>query len=335
MMAGGLGLGQAVLCVALLATTLFSSCSAQAPADAQTNAGGGQGGIGSDASSPAFDGQKAFAHLEAQVAFGPRNPGSDGHAACLTYLRDQLGAVTDSVELQPFTHKSIQMAPGKSFSMTNVIGLIESASGAKARKVVLLAHWDTRPVADRDSDSANRKRPILGANDGASGVAVLLELARVLRASRPSTTVVILLVDGEDFGTSGDSDEWFLGSKYFAEHMGTHRPSRGVLLDMVGDKDLVIEAESLSIEADPALMEQLWSVGGALGYRSHFPESPWPSATVYDDHLPLIDAGVPTVDLIDFDYPPWHTMADTVDKCSADSLKVVGDTVLQAIRDGI
>lgn len=335
MTAGCLGLGQAILCVALAVTTLFSSCSAQGPAGAQVNAGEGPTAAKGDAGAPEFDPQRAFAHLEAQVAFGPRNPGSEGHAACLTYLRNELEAVTDSLELQPFTHKSSAMFPGKSFSMTNVIGIIEAASGSAARQVVLLAHWDTRPVADRDPNPANRRKPIPGANDGASGVAVLLELARVLKASRPATTVIILFVDGEDFGSEGDLSEWFLGSKYFSRHMGAHRPGRGILLDMIGDRNLVVEADSFSIRADAALMEQLWSIAGALGYRSHFPETPWPSASVYDDHLPLIEAGVPTVDLIDFDYPAWHTMADTVDQCSANSLKVVGDTVLQAIRDGI
>lgn len=335
MTAGCLGLGQAILCVSLAVTTLFSSCSAQAPAGAQVNGGDGPSEANADAGAPPFEAQRAFAHLEAQVACGPRNPGSDGHAACLTYLRKELEAVTDSIELQSFTHKSTAMFPGQSFSMTNVIGVIEAASGSAARQIVLLAHWDTRPVADRDPNPANRRKPIPGANDGASGVAVLLELARVLKASRPSTTVIILFVDGEDFGVTGDLSEWFLGSKYFAQHMGAHRPSRGILLDMVGDEDLVVEADSFSIEADAALVERLWSIAGALGYRSHFPETPWPSASVYDDHLPLIDAGVPTVDLIDFDYPAWHTLADTVDQCSANSLKVVGDTVLHAIRDGI
>ncbi len=336
MMAGCLSLGQAIPCIVLAVTALFSSCSVQAPAGTQVNAGDGPSATNKDdAATPAFDAQRAFAHLEAQVAFGPRNPGSDGHAACLTYLRNELQAVTDSVELQPFTHQSTAVFPGKSFRMTNVIGVIEAASGSAARQVVLLAHWDTRPVADRDPDPANRRKPIPGANDGASGVAVLLELARVLKASRPGTTVIILLVDGEDFGARDDLSEWFLGSKYFAKHMGGYRPSRGILLDMIGDKDLAVESDSFSIQADAALMERLWSIAGALGYRSHFPKTPWPSTSVYDDHLPLIDAGVPTVDLIDFDYPYWHTMADTVDQCSADSLKVVGDTVLQAIRDGI
>jgi Zn-dependent M28 family amino/carboxypeptidase len=195
------------------------------------------------------------------------------------------------------------------------------------KRIMLCAHWDTRPTADEELDPANRKKPILGANDGASGVAVLLELARQFKVKRPQVGIIIALWDGEDYGP--DINNMLMGSRYFAKNMGKLRPTYGILLDMVGDKDLQIYKEANSVYAAPELVERVWRKAGELGYRKYFPDSV--KYTIIDDHVPLIEAGVPFIDLIDFDYPYWHTLQDTVDKCSPDSLRIVGEVVAAVV----
>jgi len=265
---------------------------------------------------PAFDGKRAFADLEKQVSFGPRVPGTPGHLQCRDWLMGELQKTADRVEVQTFT----QVVNGKSLRMYNIFGIFnENAS----KRVMLCAHWDTRPTADEELDPANRRKPILGANDGASGVAVLLELARQFKLKRPEVGVIIAFWDGEDYGP--DVNNMLLGSRYFARNMGKLRPTYGILLDMVGDKDLQIYKETNSVYAAPELVERVWRVAGELGYRKFFPNSI--KYTIIDDHVPLIEAGVPCIDLIDFDYPYWHTLQDTVDKCSPTSLQVVGEVV--------
>jgi glutaminyl-peptide cyclotransferase len=192
---------------------------------------------------PVFDGKRAFAELEKQVSFGPRVPGTQGHLQCRDWLMTELEKVADRVELQTFT----QVVNGKSLRLYNILAVFnESAS----KRVMLCAHWDTRPTADEEIDPANRKKPIPGANDGASGVAVLLELARQFKLRRPEVGVIIALWDGEDYGP--DVDTMLLGSRYFAKNMGKLRPTYGILLDMVGDKDLQIYKETNSRICCPA-----------------------------------------------------------------------------------
>lgn len=265
---------------------------------------------------PAFDGKRAFADLEKQVSFGPRVPGTPGHRQCLDWLIEQLEKTADRVEIQTFT----QVVGGKSLRLYNIFGIFnENAS----KRIMLCAHWDTRPTADEELDPAKRRQPILGANDGASGVAVLLELARQFKVKRPDVGVIIALWDGEDYGP--DVNSMLLGSRYFAKNMGKLRPTYGILLDMVGDRDLQIYKEVNSVQAAPQLVERVWRIAGELGYRKYFPDAV--KYAIIDDHIPLIEAGVPCIDLIDFDYPYWHTLEDTVDKCSPEALQVVGEVV--------
>jgi glutaminyl-peptide cyclotransferase len=269
---------------------------------------------------PPFDAQRAFADLEKQVSFGPRVPGTRGHLQCRDWLLTELEKYADRVELQTFT----RVVNGKSLRMYNIFGIFNE--NAKKR-VMLCAHWDTRPTADEELDPVNRKKPILGANDGASGVAVLLELARQFKVKRPEVGVIIAFWDGEDYGP--DVNNMLMGSRYFAKNMGKLRPTYGILLDMVGDKDLQIYKEGNSVYAAPQLVDKVWKMAGELGYRKYFPEAV--KYTIIDDHVPLIEAGVPCIDLIDFDYPYWHTLQDTVDKCSPESLRVVGEVVAAVV----
>jgi hypothetical protein len=268
-------------------------------------------------------GEKAFEFLKAQVAIGPRYPGSEGHKKCLEWLITECKKYTDKVEKQPFSHK--WSANGFSVGMTNVIATMDV--GAK-KTILLLAHWDTRPTADQEWESKDAKKPILGANDGASGVAVLLDLMRAFKETPPPVNVMFLFTDGEDLGPG--LDEMFLGAKHFARNLPASKPAYGILLDMVGDKNLRIPIEPLSNEAAPDLVKRFYANAAKIGLGSTFPTSH--QGTIYDDHLPLIEAGIPTMDLIDFDYPHWHTLADTVDKCSAESLGKVGKAVESFVR---
>ena len=261
---------------------------------------------------PQIDAERAMAYLTAQTDLGPRNPGSKGHTAGRDYLFNELKKWADEVHLQPFTHKKIDM--------WNICGVF----GEGEKPVLLCAHWDTRPFADHDPDPANRKTPILGANDGASGVAVLLEIARQLHEAPLPYPVVIVLFDGEDYGRN--TNEMFLGSTYYAKNPIPSKPRFAILLDMVGDADLSIPIEPFSQQAAPALVKAIWETAREIGADA-FSTKLGPA--ILDDHIPLIKAGIPAVDIIDFSYPPWHTIADTPDKCSAQSLKTVGDVTLR------
>ncbi len=277
------------------------------------------------ASRPAFDGDRAYEDLKKQVAFGPRVPNTATAAACRDWYLETLKPLADSVERQDFD-RTIR---GKRLAMTNVIARWKGAGGtAPDRGVILCAHWDTRPTSDYDPNARNRSKPLPGANDGASGVAVLLEIARSLKRQAPPVPVMIVLFDGEDFGPG--IEDMFLGASYFAAHLPPDVPKRGILLDMIGDRDLRIPQEGHSVESCPEVVREVYGTARDLGLDRHFPNQV--GNRIEDDHLPLIARGLKVIDLIDFDYGPghswWHTQADTPDKCSPISLKVVGDVVL-------
>ncbi|MEE9465006.1 MAG: M28 family peptidase, partial [Candidatus Neomarinimicrobiota bacterium] len=201
-------------------------------------------------------------------------------------------------------------------------------------RVLLLAHYDTRAVADQDPDPANRNQPILGANDGASGVAVLLQLAKLMAREPPLVGVDLLLVDAEDVGRSGDLANFALGTKAFLtaldQLLGGIRPRYAVLLDMVGDAQLRLPIEYYSWRDSRRLVQRIWRLARDLGYSQFVFEY---GPAIYDDHVPLLEAGIPAVDIIDMNYPNaygpsyWHTLEDTPDKCSPESLEAVGTVV--------
>ncbi len=279
-----------------------------------------------------FDAQRAFAILEKQCEFGPRPPGSPAHLQTQQYLFTELEKYANNVTFQPHQHKT----QGGTLQLNNILAEFNPAAStvlgnaSSADTLLLAAHWDTRPVADRDPKPENRDKPILGANDGASGVAVLLEIARVLKQRPPPRRVIIVLFDGEDYGLS--TDDMFIGSRYFAQNLGNWRPDYGILLDMVGDKDLSIPIEGYSWSANREFTQAIWDRAAALALS---PFQQRLGAAILDDHVPLIKVGIPMVNIIDFTYPYWHTVEDTVDKCSPKSLEVVGTLVMSIIYDGL
>ena len=281
---------------------------------------------------PEFDGEKAFQHLEQQCEFGPRVPGSAAHQRCGDYLMAQLGTYADQVREQRFEYRD-KRDTSQVYSGRNIVASF-NMNPAKKYRIMLSAHWDTRPFADQDPDSNNHVRPVPGANDGASGVAVLLEMARLLEKKAPDFGVDIVLFDLEDLGEPGaalESDTlnpYCLGSQHFAANLGGYRPRYGILLDMIGDADLRIPIEGYSQNNAPHIVRKIWQAARKVGASAFVDDV---SEPVVDDHVPFLQQGIPVIDLIDFDYPYWHTLADTPDKCSPTSLQQVGDVLVEIL----
>ena len=259
-----------------------------------------------------FDGERALKDVETQMAFGPRTAGSEAHEQVITWLEKSL---QDSG-----WQADVQQGQLMDQTIKNVI----ASRGNDNPRIILVAHYDSRLFADNDPDPNNQTKPVPGANDGASGVAVLLELARILPSD--SVTTELVFVDAEDNGRIPGWD-WILGSRYFVSTLES-KPEAVVIVDMIGDGELNIYKE---INSDPALTEQIWKVADNLGFSDEFINED--KYRILDDHIPFIEAGIPAVDIIDIEYPYWHTTMDTLDKVSAKSLDAVGETLLQWLLD--
>lgn len=263
------------------------------------------------------DGQRALARVVHQVEQGPRVAGTPGNTAVREWIVQECERLGGRVEQQAFMDSSL----GTPLLLTNVIARFGPTEG---RRVVLCAHFDTRPWCDQDPDTSKRALPVPGANDGGSGVAVLLEVAELMHRKAPPIGVDLVFFDGEDLGNAANGEQFSLGARGYAERLpvlGTPgRPVAGFLFDMVGDKDLSIHHEATSALRASNLVALVSEAARATGARSFHDEVRY---TVIDDHVPLLDAGLPTVDIIDFDYPAWHTHRDTPDQVSAASLAEV------------
>ena len=273
-----------------------------------------------DKAKTTFDGTTALTYVKTQLDFGTRIPNSIGAKRTGDWIVAQMKTRADSVIEQPFDHVTVK---GDTLHLRNILARIHPAA---AQRVLYLTHWDTRPISDGASDPARRNMPMPGANDGASGVALLMGIADALKKSPANVGVDLLFVDGEDYGDFGTMKDVLLGSTYFASHLPTpdYKPLYAVLWDMIGDKDLDIYQEPFSINRAPEVVSLVWNEAQSLGYSRYFINSP-SNQGVTDDHIPLLDAGIHTIDVIDFDYPAHHTPDDTFDKVSAHSLQVVGD----------
>ena len=272
-----------------------------------------------------FNGQNSFGYIQTQVEFGPRVPGTPAHQKMGDWLDSLLLVRADTLLVQSWSHVT---AARDTLRLRNFI----ARYNLKAEKrLLLLAHWDSRPISDspvsRDSSHA-----VVGANDGGSGVALLLGVADALKRTPPAVGVDLLFVDGEDYGdfTKAPADV-LIGSRYYGAHQPSGpQPLYAVLFDLVADKDLQIYQEGNSLVGAPEVVELVWDTAKELGYGGFFIASP--RHTLIDDHLELQKAGIRAIDVVDFDYPAWHTQYDTIDKVSAASLQVVGDVALALIR---
>ena len=294
---------------------------------------------------PQFDRNLAFAALEAQCDFGPRNPGSAGHAACGDWLQAQLEALAgaEHVHVQPFVSRTPMGGP---FNFRNFLAIF--GADKPGDPLLLGAHWDTRPIADEDPDPRNRNTPILGANDGASGVAVLLELGRLLKERPAPFPVMIAFFDAEDSGMSGVRDfpysGYCIGSNYMAGNWpaGFPHPARMILLDIVGTDERrnprlqgegeiggpEFKLEGYSLGSAPGLVNEIWTAAERLGHGAFRRVA---GGHIIDDHLPFIERGIPAVNIIHFRPAEWHTVDDTPEHCSPDTLFQVGDTLVEVI----
>lgn len=254
-----------------------------------------------------FDADRAFKDLEYQVNQGPRIPGSQSHQIVGEWIQSELIKNDWNTEIQETTRNDKPVR--------NII----ARRGSQRPAILIGAHYDSRLIADQDTEPSNQNKPVHGANDGASGVAVLMELSRTLPTSIDNE-IWLVFFDTEDQGNI-PGWSWIMGSESFANSL-TYRPDYVVILDMIGDKDLNIYYEKNS---NPDLLKQIWSSASSLGYADYFiPEYKF---SILDDHIPFNKLGIPSVDIIDFDYNYWHTTQDTIDKCSPESLKIVGETV--------
>jgi len=291
---------------------------------------------------PTFSADSAYAYLSAQVAFGPRVPNSTAHQECREYLVQKLEGFGAQVQLQSFEATAYD---GTTLNLSNIIA---SYQPDKTKRILLAAHWDTRPYADKDS--VRQEEPILGANDGASGVAVLLEMARAMNEdSLPDVGIDIILFDGEDYGEPESYDElqpesaqqvyWCLGSQYWSEnkHQARYSAYYGILLDMVGAKNATFYQEGVSRQAAPSIVKRIWNAAHQLDYGQYFIYKDSPD--IVDDHVYVnYQAKIPMVNIIeheptsDFYFADYHhTHADDMDIIDRKTLEAVGETAMYVV----
>ncbi len=288
---------------------------------------------------PAFNEDSAYESARVQLSFGPRVPNTPAHEKCASYLTGKLKGYSENVIVQKGKILAYNGTP------LNFQNIIASWKPGTNNRILLCAHWDSRPCADHDPDPKNRKKPVDAANDGASGVSVLLEVARQLSLASPSVGVDILLFDVEDYGPPQDitiknSDQyWGQGAQYWANnpHKTDYFARYGILLDMVGAKNATFLMEGLSMEYASDIVKSVWAAANRIGYSSFFLFEQ--GGYITDDHVPLNKIrNIPTIDIIHLDknsetgfYPYWHTTGDTFDKIDKNTLKAVGQTLLTVI----
>ena len=287
---------------------------------------------------PAFSADSAYHYIQQQVDFGPRIPNTPEHIACADYLANSLTRFGATVTKQ---HADLKAFDGTILKAINIIGAFNPE--AKTR-VLLFAHWDTRPWADHDADPANHKKPVLGANDGGSGVGVLLEIARQIGLRQPAIGIDIIFFDAEDYGAyetanTESSDSWCLGSQHWAQnpHTPGYRARYGILLDMVGAKNATFYREQISDYYAKHIVDKVWNTAASLGFSNYFINKR--GGAITDDHLYINKlAGIPSIDIIQYDPNTengfgdyWHTVNDTMENIDKNTLMAVGTTVLHVV----
>lgn len=282
-----------VICVALLASIMILISIARQNAIEKT---------------AVFDADRAYKDVQVQLSFGPRTPGSDAHQKAIDYFTSELKKAGWKVEIQSTSIEDHEIH--------NII----AKRGSGSNWVILGAHYDSRLIADQGIDPALAAQPVVGANDGASGAAVLLELARAL-PNHLDNQIWLVFFDAEDQGNLAGWN-WILGSKAFVNAL-SDQPDAAVIVDMIGDKDLNIYREEASSQP---LVDDIWSTASQLGYEQYFINTT--KYNILDDHIPFLEAGIPAIDIIDFDYSYWHTSEDTIEHISPESLQIVGDVLL-------
>jgi len=288
-------------------------------------------------STPVFNADSAYNFVLQQVEFGPRVPETDAHKACANFLINKMKKFADNV----ITQKAIVKAyDDKMLGMINIIG---EFNPGKKNRIMFCAHWDTRPFADQDDKDSDK--PIDGANDGASGVGVLLELARQLSKNKPSIGVDVIFFDTEDYGQPDGSkrvfrvNTWCLGSQYWAKnlHRNNYFPRYGILLDMVGASDAIFTMEGNSMKYAPGVMRKVWKIATNQGFSKYFSFDK--TNAIVDDHVYINEiSGIPCIDIVHYDFTTpshfgkfWHTHDDNMEIIDKNTLRAVGQTLLEVI----
>ncbi|RLD38392.1 MAG: glutamine cyclotransferase [Bacteroidetes bacterium] len=289
---------------------------------------------------PIFNGDSAYVYVAAQTDFGPRVPNTEAHTKAGEYLINKLAQYADTVVVQEFQSRAYDA------TLLNGKNIIASFNLDKEKRIFLSSHWDSRPYADHDPDEANYHTPIDGANDGASGVGILIEMARQMQIQKPEIGVDIVLFDLEDYGTpefasrtSNSEETWALGSQYWSlnPHLIDYNAQYGILLDMVGAKDAVFYMEDFSMLYAPHIVKKVWKIAATAGYGDYFVLEK--GFSVLDDHYFVNrDANIPTIDIIQYDpdspygfYEHWHTLKDNIGNIDKETLKVVGQVITEVI----
>jgi hypothetical protein len=323
--------------LSILVIGSFTSCKQKT---AQTSDESADADIAKTIKAADFNADTAYYFVNEQVKFGPRVPNSKSHVKCASWLEATLKKYTPNVIVQPFTAKAFDG------TVLNCSNIIASFNPKSTTRILLCSHWDSRPFADNDPDSAYHSTPIDGANDGASGVGILLEIARQLKISPAAIGVDILLLDGEDYGAPQDagftgSDDWALGSQYWSRypHVPSYTARFGILLDMVGAENAIFTLEGTSMYYAPDFAQRVWNLGASIGYSDYF--STERTIAITDDHVYINQLRqVPTIDIIQHDqltqsgfYQYWHTMKDNMKGISKPTLMAVGQTILTVVRN--
>jgi hypothetical protein len=291
--------------------------------------------------SPDFDADSAYTYVDRQVAFGPRVPNTKEHVACGDYLVAEMKRFGAEVQEQKMV---LTAYDGTKLNARNIIA---SYGLDKKKRVLLFAHWDSRPYSDQDADPANHKKPLLGANDGASGVGLLMEIGRVLQNKAPEIGVDIIFFDAEDYGMPDfaeksliEGNTWCLGSQYWAKnpHVPNYKAKFGILFDMVGAEGATFYKEDVSREYAADIVEKVWGTAGQLSYGKFFIGKNGGGVT--DDHVPVNEIRrIPSIDILDYRmeaghdgfFHSWHTQKDDMRNIGKETLKAVGQTVLEVI----
>jgi hypothetical protein len=321
--------------VLLASACMMAACGGASEKEAQKDNGAAQEQLSEPAVKiPAFNADSAYAYVAKQVSFGPRIPNSDAQRKCADWMIATLKQWADDVHVQETTVKG---GDGKSLKCINVIA---SFNPQVQKRVMLMSHWDTRPWTDEDP--ANPTGKLDGADDGASGVGVLMELARMFKGQKPDVGVDIVFTDVEDYGKSEHGEaSYALGTQYWAKnpHVPNYKASYGILLDMVGGKNATFPMEGYSLQYAPDIVRGVWNAAASLGYGNVFQQQQ--GGTITDDHYFVNTiAGIPTIDIIGLRNSPsspfqehWHTSKDNMDVIDRVTLKKVGETVAKVVYE--
>lgn len=284
--------------------------------------------------SPDFNADSAFAYTKAQVDFGPRIPSTLAHSKCATYLQQKLKSFGGDVFVQEAPVKTYD---GKTHQLKNIIAAFYPE---KKQRILITAHWDARPFSDQDADELNRNKPFDAANDGASGVAIILEMARQIQLKQPNVGVDFILWDIEDYGKAKDETPhettWCIGSQYWTKNppVKGYKPLYAINLDMVGGTNAQFAMDEVSRQYAPAVVQKVWGIADEIGFSNYFINLN--SGNLIDDHYWVNQAGIPCIDIIDFTdatgfYKNWHTQFDNLNNIDRNTLKAVGQVVLETL----